>query len=175
MTEVKIYKSPWQAVKMMLLCSVFVGLGCFLLGQPHAPQWVAWLNIGFFGLSYPLGIYQLLDRRPKLIINEVGIFDRSAHHDFINWELIEEVYLTEINRQSFICLVVPKTFEPSRRKGIFGRGVAQLNKALGFQELNIALGAMRVDAVRLALFVLAMSKADRPARTQLLLQAQADL
>ncbi|GAB3636992.1 hypothetical protein GCM10027422_25820 [Hymenobacter arcticus] len=146
-----------------------------MLGQPHAPQWVAWLNIGFFGLSYPLGIYQLLDRRPKLIINEVGIFDRTTHRDFINWQLIEEVYLTEINRQTFICLVVPKEFEPSRRKGFFGRGVAQLNKALGFQELNIALGAMRVDAVRLGLFLVALSQADRPTRAQLLTQAHSIL
>ncbi len=175
MAELKIYKSPWQAIKLMMLCSVMVGLGCFMLAQPQAPQWVAWLNIGFFGLSYPIGIYQLLDRRPQLIISEVGIFDRGAHRDFINWELIKEVYLTQMNGQPFICLVIAEAFEPSRRKGAFGRGVAQLNKALGFQELNIALGAVRVNAERLAAFILAMRTADRPVRALLLAQARAGL
>lgn len=175
MLELKLYKSPWKAIKLLLGCSAFVALGVFLLCQPDAPRLAAWLSIGFFGLGIPASIFQLLDRRPQIIINEVGIFDRTAHRDFINWEIIQDAYLVELNRQPFICLVVDAAFEPSRTKGSLGRGMAALNKGLGFQELNISLGFVRVNVERLAAFILAMQMAEKPERTFLVQQALANL
>ncbi|MBF9238143.1 hypothetical protein I2I05_12120 [Hymenobacter sp. BT683] len=157
------------------MCSVFVALGYFMLGRPDVPQAVAWLGIGFFGLGYPVGIYQLLDRRPQIIVSEVGIFDRMAHHEFINWEIIQDVYLAEIHKQHIICLVVDEAFEPSRRKGKFQQTVASLNKELGFQELNISLAYVDVDADRLAAFIYAMRGAQAPERAALLEKAAASL
>lgn len=175
MQELKIYKSPWKAIRMMLLCSVFVVPSAFLLLATNESRWQLWLSIGFFGLGYPLGIFQLLDRRPQLIINEIGIFDRTAHHDFINWELIQGAYLAEIHNQPFICLVIDEAFEPSRTKGKFKRGLADLNKAMGFQELNISLGSVNTNAQRLAELILAMRDADKPERVFLVEKALANL
>lgn len=175
MPELKLYKSPWQAIKLLLGCAAFVALGVFLLRQPDAPRLVAWLSIGFFGLSLPIGFFQLFDRRPQIIINEVGIFDRTAHRDFINWEIIQDAYLVELNKQPFICLVVDEAFEPSRSKGSLGRGMAALSKGMGFQELNISLGFVRVNVERLATFILAMQLAEKPERTFLVRQALASL
>lgn len=88
MTEIKLFKSPWRTVKLLLLCSIFVGLGIWGIKTGSMPNWVAWLNVGFFGLGYPIGIFHLLDRRPQIIINEIGIFDRTINSDIINWEII---------------------------------------------------------------------------------------
>ena len=175
MQELKIYKSPWKAIRMMLLCSVFVVPSVLLLTLGGDKSWQLWLGAGFFGLGYPVGIFQLLDRRPQIIVNEVGIFDRTAHHDFINWELIEDAYLVEMHRQPFICLVVDEAFAPSRTKGKLRRGLAELNKSLGFQELNISLGAVSTNPVRLAAFILAMRTAEKPERSHLVAQATAKL
>ena len=174
MTELRLYKSPWKAVKLLLGCGAFVALGVWLLGQPDTPSLVAWLSIGFFGLGIPIALFQLLDRRPQLIINEIGIFDRLAHRDFINWEIIQEAYLAEVNRQPFICLVVDEAFEPSRSKGRFKRSMARLNKELGFQELNLSLAYLSVDAPRLTAFIRAMREATLPERTFLVRQAIAN-
>jgi hypothetical protein len=162
MIEYKLYKSPWKALKLMLLCSPFV-LGGLFLPVSHGMGWFKWLSVSFFGLGYPIGLFQLLDRRPQLIINEIGIFDRMIHKDFINWEIIQDAYLAEVHNQKFICLVVDEKFNPSRMKF--------LSKAMGFQELNISLGNINVNAERLAEFILAMRFAERPERPEMIRKA----
>ncbi|MDO7876977.1 STM3941 family protein [Hymenobacter sp. ASUV-10] len=166
--EIRIYKSRRKAALLLLGCAAFVAMGVFLLNHPDAPRWVAWLNIGFFGLGIPISIYTMLDRRPQIIINEVGIFDRTTHQSFINWEIIQDVYLAEIHGQQFICLVVDEAFEPSQHKGKWGRSMARFSKELGFQELNISLGSVRINAGRLAEFIVAMRNATPSAREFLL-------
>ena len=175
MPEFRLYKSPKKALKLLLGCAVFVGLGVLMLRDPTTPKGAAWAGIVFFGLGLPLAIYQLLDRRPQIIINELGVFDRTAHRDFINWEIIQDAYLSGVHKQPFLCLVVDEAFEPSRSKGKFRRGVARLNKDLGFQELNLSLGSVSVDAERLAAFILTMRTATMPERTFLVKQAIANL
>jgi hypothetical protein len=175
MTELKLYKSPWKASKLLLGCAAFVAIGLLMLREPTAPKLVAWASILFFGLGIPVCIFQLLDRRPQIIINEVGVFDRTAHQDFINWEIIQDAYLVEMHKQFFICLQVDEAFEPSRTKGKLRQSVAALNKGLGFQELNISLSYVSVDAERLAAFILAMRAAEKPERTFLVAKAIANL
>ena len=175
MKELRLYKSRWKAVRLLAGCVAFVAVGCLMLSQPSAPRMVAWASIGFFGLGIPVCLFQLFDRRPQIIVNDVGIFDRTTHHEFINWEIIRDVYVAEINRQAFICLVVEEAFEPSRRKGKFRQRVASLNKEMGFQELNISLAFVGVDAIRFAEFILAMRGAAPPERQTLVQKAIANL
>ena len=175
MLEFRLYKSPKKVVKMMLGAAAFVGLGIYLLTKPTTEPWKAWVCIGFFSLGILIGLYQLLDRRPRIVINELGLFDRTTHHEFINWGIIQDVYLAEMQGQQFLCLVVDAAFEPSRKQGRFKRELANLNKGLGFQELNIWLGSVNIDAVRFAKFILAMRGAARPERETLVQQAIANL
>jgi len=175
MTEIKFYKSSWKAIKLMLLCSLFVAGGIFMLNQADSPKLIAWLITLFFGLGYPAGLYQLLDRRPQIIINEIGIFDRTTHHDFINWEIIQDAYVSEMHKQTFICLVVNEEFEPSRKKGKFRQTVAELNKELGFQDLNLSLYYVNINAVRLLDFILVARTAERTQRENLLKQLLASV
>ena len=175
MLEFKIYKSPQKVTKMMLGSAAFVGLGIYLLTKPTTKPWQAWVCIGFFSLGILIGLYQLLDRRPRIIINEVGLFDRTTHHEFINWEIIQDVYLAEMQHQQFICLVVDAAFEPSRKQGRIKRELAGLNKGLGFQELNIWLGSVNTDAVRFAEFIRAMRGAAPLEREALVRKAIANL
>ena len=175
MKEFRLYKSPWKAVRLLVGCAAFVGMGAFMLGRPSAPPGLGWLAIGFFGLGIPVCLFQLFDRRPQIIVNDVGVFDRTMHHEFINWALIQDVYLVEINKQKFICLVVDQAFEPSRRKGKFRQGVASLNKEMGFQELNISLAFVSIDAFRFAEFILAMRGAAPSERDALVQKAIANL
>lgn len=171
MTEIKLYKSPWRAVKLLLLCSIFVGLGIWGINTGAMPNWIVWLGIGFFGLGYPIGIFHLLDRRPQIIISEIGIFDRTANRDVINWEIIRDAYPINIHQQKFICLVVDEEFKPSRRKGVLYKQAAKLNEAIGAQELNISLGQIQVDVFELTEFILLMLNAIAVDRSNLLTKA----
>lgn len=175
MPELLLYKRRGKALWLLLGSATFVALGIWLLSLPDAPALVAWLCICFFGLGLPISIFQLADRRPQIILNEVGIFDRTIYPDFINWEVIQDAYLGEVQDQSFICLVVDEEFEPSRHRGAWRRSMAQLNKGLGFQELNVNTAWAQVDAARLTELILAMLAAEKPERTFLVEKAIANL
>ena len=166
MTEIKLYKSKQRAIRMILLCTPFVLIGIWMIADKPL---IGWLCIGFFGLGYPLGIYNLIDKRPMIIINEIGIFDRSANQDFINWELIQDAYPINISGQKFICLIIDENFKPSRKRGVFYKSAVKLNEAIGAQELNINLGQIeKIDEIKLTEFILEMSKADKNTKTELI-------
>ncbi|WP_426490318.1 STM3941 family protein [Hymenobacter sp. 102] len=169
--EIRLYKSPWRALKLLLGCAAFVAIGLWMIHKPDAPTLVGWASIVFFGLGGVVSLFQLLDRRPQIIINELGIFDRVAHYEFINWEIIQDAYLMQVHKEKLLCLVVPEAFEPSQRKTGIGKALKRLSKELGFQELTIPLGLIHIDEVRFTQFVVAMTQAERPTdRTQLLTQ-----
>jgi hypothetical protein len=163
--EIKLYKSPWRALKIMLLCSIFV-VPCILFwNDPSLPPWLKWMCILFFGLGYPVGLFHLFDRRPQIILNRTGIFDRMAYRDFINWEVIHDAYLTNVHGQKFICLVLKDEFDVKADLLIKG---AKLSKALGFQALNISLGQINVDEAKLMEFIIAMSRAEHSGRENII-------
>lgn len=138
------------------------------------PAWLAWFAIGFFGMGYPVGIFHLFDKRPQIIINEIGIFDRTTHKDFINWEIIHDAYPLSIEGQKFICLVVDEQFRPSKKKGLFYRQAVRLNQAIGAQELNLSLGQIGIDVEKLTQFILLIRTVKNPDRNELMRKALND-
>jgi hypothetical protein len=127
-----------------------------MLTKTDTPKWVWYLNIGFFGLGYPVGLFHLFDRRPQIIINEIGIFDRTTYKDFINWDVIQGAYPIDISGQKFICLIVDEKYEPSAKKGKISKSISNFGKEIGAQELNILLGQIKIDEVKLTGFIVAM-------------------
>jgi hypothetical protein len=159
MKEIKLYKSPLRAIKLFLMSSVFVVAGIWLINYTDSPQWVGWMSICFFGLGYPVALFHLFDRRPQIIINEIGIWDRTTKQDIVNWEIIQDAYLSDVHGQKFICLQVDEEYEPSNKSGMWYKRFAKMHKAMGFQELNLSLGQIKVDEDRLTDFIVEMSKA----------------
>jgi hypothetical protein len=120
---------------------------------------MSWISVSLFGLGCLTFFYKIVSRNPQVIINELGIYSKSVHNKIINWEIIKDVYLITISRQKFICIVVPEDFEPFRKKGSLAKKISDFNRGLGFQELNIPLGQIKIDENKLMQFMLAMSKA----------------
>ncbi len=77
---------------------------------------IGWIGTCFFGLAIPIGFFHLFDKRPQVIINEIGIYDRTTHNEFINWEIIKDAYPINIYGQDFICLLVSENFRPSKKE-----------------------------------------------------------
>lgn len=116
------------------------------------------MSILFFGLGYPVAIYHLLDRWVQIIINEIGIYDRTTHKDFINWEIIKGAYLTDVYGQKFICLDIDESVTPSLKNK------RQLSVAMGFGKLNIGLGQINIDPEILLEFIQKMINANKEQR-----------
>ncbi|OKS87121.1 STM3941 family protein [Mucilaginibacter polytrichastri] len=138
MNEIKLYKSPWKAIRLLLLCLPFVVLGVLDLSYHNfESDWVSWCCICFFGLGIPFGIFNLFDKRPQIIINETGIFDRSAYKDFINWDIIDHAYWNTSYKQAFVCLIIKDEFKHLIEGN---EKLRKLSKAMGYEEINIDLG-----------------------------------
>ena len=171
MNEIKLYKSKKKALKLFLLSAPFIALGIWLIVRVDSGETdriIGWITTCFFGLAIPLGLFHLFDKKPQVIINEIGIYDRTTHDEFINWEIIQGAYPINIYGQHFICLLVPENFRPSRRKSLFYRGVAKLNEELGAQELNIQLGQLDMDTIKLTEFIIAMTQAEQSTKAELI-------
>lgn len=168
MTEIKFYKSQWKAIKLIMLCSIFTGLGFWGVLTGNMPTWVAWLNIIFFGLGYPVGLFHLFDRRPQIIINETGIFARTINNAFLNWEIIQDAYIIDIHKQKFICLVIAEQYNPSKNKNKTYKKADKFNEALGEQKFNISLGQVKIDYEKLTAFILQMMTASKPDKKELI-------
>jgi hypothetical protein len=159
MQEIKLYKSKSKALWLMLLCCPFIAASVYDLWfyDDMMPNELSWLGLCFFGSGIPLGLLQIFDKRPQVIINETGIFDRTAYKDFINWNVITDAYITKVYSQEFICLIIKDEVKQ------YVKGKATLKKlslALGFQELNISVGNLNINNTdKLAQFILAMSQA----------------
>jgi hypothetical protein len=121
------------------------------------PNWLGYVIAGLFGIGYSIGIYHLLDRRPQIIINEFGVFDRTTYKDFINWEVIRGAYSIDMMGQKFVVLTVDEKYLASIKKERVLRSISNLVD-FGPQQLNISLGQVAIDEVKLAEFILAMTK-----------------
>ena len=146
----------------------------FVLGAAYAlfydkgtlPTWLGWTCLVFFSSAIPLALFNLFDRRPQIIINETGIFDRTSYKDFINWNTIDHAYWTMIQRQQFVCLILKDEY-----KGLIkgNAKLKQVNQALGFQEININLNSVsNVDQEKLTALIVNLAGAKPMDRSRML-------
>ncbi|MEO1437517.1 MAG: STM3941 family protein [Bacteroidota bacterium] len=174
MNEIKIYKSSWKSIRLSLLAFPFVAIGVFMLVDESSPhnQFMAWLCILFFGIGPVISIYNIIDRKPYIILNELGIHIKTLHKKVINWNIIQDAYLNSVNRQPFICLVLKDSFDAQNifEKPI-SRKMSQINKAMGFQELNLYLGPVKVDEEKLLNFIVEMAHLHPQERKEKLLDS----
>lgn len=98
----------------------------------------------FFGAAVVLFSWQLMDARPRLIVDDHGVFDRTLGVGVIPWSEITEAYVRSIKNVDFICLGLrdPRPAAASPIK----RAVAAANKVTGFTALNINRNGTMADA-----------------------------
>ena len=153
MTELKLYKSNSKGFKILALSLPFVLIGIWMISEKQSgtfDYYMGWFITSFFGLGIPISIFTLLDKRPQIIINENGIWDRTTKQKEIKWEQIKESYLIDIYNQKFISIVVDETFV--FKKNAFS-WLNKLNKYVGAQELNINLSQIKIDENKLTDFI----------------------
>lgn len=149
MTEIKLYKSSWKGIRLIALSLPFVIIGIWMISKEQKGTFdyiMGWLCVSFFGLGIPLGIFVLFDKRPQIIINENGIFDRTLKQGEIKWEQIIEAYPIDIHNQKFISIIVDETFEFKKKQY---KWAEKLNEFVGAQKLNLNLSQIKIDEIKL--------------------------
>ena len=168
MTDIKFYNAPWKSLKLIAASSLFVILGIWILTKANNGVFdkiMGWIGIIFFSLGIIVGLFQLLDRRPQIIINEIGIWDRSLKLDLIKWESIQNAYKITIFKQIFISLKIDKDYQIKVRQY---KWALSLQKAVGAQKFNLKLSGLRINQNKLLDFIKAMIKADIEQKRELI-------
>ena len=156
--EITLYKSPKKAFKLILVSSIVAACALFLLVTIDAPTTAWYVIIGVYGLVYPVALFHLFDRRPQIVINEIGIFDRRTCKDFINWDVIQRAYPVDAMVAEYVCLIVDDKYLLSIKKGQADRPF-MIFPEIGAHEIDISVGQLAVDPFKLTEFILKMIKA----------------
>lgn len=132
---------------LLLLCALgFVVAGVFLVARGKSAEvWVGWMCIAFFGAGIPLFARQLFDGRPRVILDDVGVFDRTLGVGTIPWSDIEGAYIRRIHDNPFVCLRLRNAEHWTRSLTPTHQKMANANVNLGFQPLNINLLGTSID------------------------------
>lgn len=127
----------------------------------------AWLSLCFFGLSIPTALFIFFDKQPQIIVNEIGIFDRMAYKEMVNWELVQDAYRLDIHGQRIMCIVLDQKAIPLLKGN---KKLKDISKAMGFQEVNLSLGQLKKsDQDRVEWLVINLMNANPSQRQQLML------
>ena len=168
MTELKLYKTTNKGLKLIALSIPFVVLGIWMIikESPWTTDYImGWVGTCFFGLGIPIGLFQLFDKRPQIIINENGIWDRTTNQNEIKWEQIIEAYPIDIYGQKFISLVTDDTFVFTKK---LYKWATKINEYVGGQNLNLSLGQTNVDENELSDLINELIKIKKEDRTNLI-------
>lgn len=164
MIEIKIYKTTWKALKLFALTIPFIVIGVWVITRVESSMTdkiMGWFGVIFFGLGIPIGFFHLFDRRPQIIINENGIWDRTTNQDEIKWEQIKDAYPLNIYGQKFISLKIDKSFKFRKKQY---KWALRLTKEVGGQELNLHLGQVSINSNKLLSFIHEMIRTDKENR-----------
>lgn len=164
MIEIKLYKQPIKGLKIIALSIPFVAIGIWMIfNKPVGSNdyLMSWICTCFFGLAFFVGIFQTFDRRPQIIINENGIWDRTAKQDPIKWEQIESAYPLVMYNQKFVCLVLDDTFEIKKE---FYRWAAKLNVSIGAQKVNLIMSQLKTELYTMTDFINEMTITEKQNR-----------
>jgi hypothetical protein len=168
MTEVKLYKKPLKGLKIFALAIPLVAIGIWMiLKEPHGTinYVMGWIGTCFLGLAIPVGLFQIFDRRPQIIITEDGIWDRTTNQDEVKWEQIKRAYPLDISGQTFVSLVVDDTVEIKKKQY---KWAAEINEAIGAQKINLLLSQLKVDEHKMVSFITEIIHADKQNRKRII-------
>jgi hypothetical protein len=158
-TTINLYRWRWKAVWVMLLASLFVVPIGYDISHGNC-SFFNWFAPCFFGLSYPIGIYILIDPRVHLSISKDEIESITAGK--VKWEEIADSS-GGTGRSSMIYLYVLCTPEKEDKPQAYGEEEEPYATMLciGTNEFN-------ADHKELYLLVQRLIKADSTVREEIL-------
>ncbi len=129
---------------------VIAGLFILTMHRPGAEQ-AAWPAIMFFGAAIPVFVWQLLDTRPRLVIDDNGVYDRRLKIGVIPFADIEDAYVMSIGKpgQEFICLRLRDETKYLRTLSPIVKALCSVNRAMGATAITLNLSSVDADASQL--------------------------
>jgi hypothetical protein len=133
-------------------CAGFTSVGVLMILM-EKDVWVGYLTAGFFGPGTMLLLWQIIDRRPRLVIDSDGVIDRTLGIGLIVWDDIESANLYSAGEHDFIGLVVRDPQKYMDRMSWLRRKMTNLNSAFGFNGINLNLTGITITSEEVLVLV----------------------
>ncbi len=148
MEKIIVKNSIRKYVLLSILTLIFVAGGIFILfvGKDLEATIISWLSIIFFGFGQIVFLFQIFDSRPRIVIGDEGIFDRTLDIGVIEWQDIEDAYLNSVFGNDFISLVLKDNEKYLSRTSKIKAKVAKYNSVLGFETINVNLSGVNIKS-----------------------------
>lgn len=158
MTPIELKPARGKLIFLLIGSLAFVGLGIFfsvaIPGDLYNEAPLARVLVGivgivstlFFGACAIEAIRQILDTRPRLVIDDRGIFDRTLSTPVIPWSSIIDAQIMQIRRSKFIALRLSDQEERYQALSPIKRIMSSANQGLGFSRFNLNLTALNISA-----------------------------
>lgn len=151
--KIELRNSRVRFVKLLIGSLSFVIIGVLLVfldssGRQHSPGDAAagWASIIFFGSCAVVFLKHLLDSRPRIIIDDLGIFDRTLGIGVISWTDIQGAYLRSICGNEFICLDLRNAENYLSQSSPVKRALAGTNRVWGFTSISLNLCGVAAES-----------------------------
>jgi len=161
MTLIEIMTSKVKYVILLVVAAGFVVAGMFII-LAGGPAWIGWMNIFLFGCGcIPIFFWQVLDSKPRLVIDDMGVFDRTLGVGKIPWEEITGAYKMTIQGNAFVCLNLPNADRYVSKLNPIKKALLKTDEKLGFTPISLNLSGTNVDADQVVEFILKMIETKR--------------
>ena len=147
MDQVIVKNSRFRYVLLLLIAIGFVVAGLYIVFGANGAgnALLGWVSIIFFGSGIPLFAWQLYDSRPRLIIDEQGILDRTLGVGRIPWSEITQAHIQTLSGNDFICLELEHPEEYAAKLSPVRRAASSANRALGCTDFIINLSGVNAS------------------------------
>jgi hypothetical protein len=113
---------------------------------PWFPKIVGIFSILFFGACAVEAIRQMLDTRPRLILDDRGIFDRTLSTPVIPWGSLLGAKIVQVRKTKFIALQLADEEARYAALSPIKRMMSNANQGLGCSRFNLNLSALDISA-----------------------------
>jgi hypothetical protein len=146
MEKLVIKSSRWKYFLYLFAALGFVVTGAVMIASGERFGWAA---VVFFGAGIPVFVWQIVDSRPRLVIDERGVTDRTLGVGRIEWRDVEAAYVISISGTDFICLELSAPEKYLGRLSKVRRAMATANRKMGFTDFSLNLSGVdaRTDEV----------------------------
>jgi hypothetical protein len=144
-TEFVVKTSVAKTIFYSFGCLLFVVGGIFIyLDKGWLAKIIGIISVGFFGFGFFVLLYRGLDRRPRIVIDEKGITDRTLGVGRIDWEDIKFVNFQSDSHASnnSIFLKLVKSEKNSKVLANLSKGLSKFDGDLDFGILHLNLNVI---------------------------------
>ena len=152
---VTIYTSKFKLLTILLLSLGFVVLGVWMLYMSRFEtaitlfllRIIGLASIVFFGLCGLYPAIKLFDTQPRLVLDSVGIIDRSSAVSVgrIPWQDIRKIDITQVERQKFLTFYVIEPQRYVQRGNFLQRQMNALNYKLYGSPIQISSASLKIS------------------------------